>query len=56
VSDYLGRDDVLALDRTSEEADVVLALSAITGHGGEPVVEADRLADLLAQVREVDEE
>lgn len=30
----------------------MLALSDLTGHSGEPVVEAERLADLLALVRE----
>ena len=52
MSDYLNHDDLLALDLAAEQADALLTLSAITGHSGEPAVEADRLADLLALVRE----
>jgi hypothetical protein len=51
MTDYLGRDDLLALDLTDEEADAVLSLSGITGHGGEPCVEAARLDELLELAR-----
>lgn len=46
--DYLSRADLLALGLDPDEADAVLRLSPLTGHGGEPCVEAARLDDLLA--------
>jgi hypothetical protein len=46
----------LALGINDAEADAVLTLSDLTGHGGEPVVESEGLADLLAKVREGDRE
>jgi hypothetical protein len=50
MSDYLTRDDLLGLGIDPDEADAVLALSDLTGHDGEPCVEAARLDDLLGLV------
>jgi hypothetical protein len=48
--DYLARPDLLALDIDPETADLLLARSPLTGLGGEPVIEAAHLADLLADL------
>jgi hypothetical protein len=56
VSDYLTRDDLLAMGLDPEEADAVLAASPITGIGGEPVVEAAMLSDLLGLVADADDD
>jgi hypothetical protein len=47
LPDYLGRDDLLALGIDPDEADTILRHSPLTGHDGQPVVEADRVAELL---------
>jgi hypothetical protein len=56
VDDYLTRDDLLALGLDPREADAVLALSDLTGHGGEPSVAADQLDDLLGLIRHEQED
>jgi hypothetical protein len=50
VNDYLDRDDLLALDILSADADELLRQTSHTGGGGRPVVEADRLAELLGMI------
>jgi hypothetical protein len=52
VDDYLDRDGLLALDLSEAEADALLAASALSGHDGRRVVEAERVPDLLEALRE----
>jgi hypothetical protein len=47
--DYLDRDGLLALGLAQTTVDRLLRDSPMTGHDGRPVVEADRLSDLLDQ-------
>jgi hypothetical protein len=56
MGDYLTRDDLLLAGLSEDEADAVLRLSPLTGHGGQPVLEADRLEDLLAQLDDEDDD
>jgi hypothetical protein len=53
--DYLGRDDLLALGLDEADVDLLLAETPLTGHGGEPVVEAGRLHDLLGLLGDADD-
>jgi hypothetical protein len=48
--DYLGRDDLLALDLDPATIDRLLCDTPHTGHGGQPVVAAERLDELLADL------
>jgi hypothetical protein len=50
VRDYLDREQLLALDLDLDTVDRLLAASSLSGYDGRPVVEAERLADLLAQL------
>jgi hypothetical protein len=50
--DYLGLDDLLAVGLCPEEANAILRWSDVSGHGGQPVIEAERLHDLLADIRD----
>jgi hypothetical protein len=50
MDDYLDRDALLALDLDPATVDRLLRDSPLTGHDGRPVVEAERLADLLAML------
>jgi hypothetical protein len=56
VSDYLTRADLLARGLDPDEADAVLAMSGLTGHGGRPCVAADHLDDLLGLVQREQED
>lgn len=47
-SDYLGRYDLLALNIDEAIVDRLLLETSLYGHDRQPVVEADRLNDLLA--------
>jgi hypothetical protein len=49
--DYLDRDQLLALDVPEADVDRLLLDTALTGHGGQPVVEAERLPELLESLR-----
>ena len=51
---YLDKGALLALDLDPAELESLLRDSPITGHGGRPVVEADRLGELLAMIRRGD--
>jgi hypothetical protein len=51
-SDYLGLDDLLTLGLCPEEANSILRESDLAGHGGQPVIEAERLHDVLASIRD----
>jgi hypothetical protein len=56
MADWLGRDDLLALDIDPAVVDRLLRDSPHTGHGGQPVVPAEQLDDLLGMIeRESDE-
>jgi hypothetical protein len=50
--DYLDRDALLALGIDEADADALLADSPLSGHDGRPVVEADRLDELLTALRQ----
>jgi hypothetical protein len=50
--DYLDRDGLPALGPDVADLGRLLRDSPLPGHGGRPVVAADRLADLLAVLRE----
>jgi hypothetical protein len=50
--DYLDRDRLLALGLDEADVDRLLRDTPLTGHGGRPAVEADRLADLLAMLHQ----
>jgi hypothetical protein len=50
MSDYLNLAGLLALDLDLDTADRLLTESPLSGHDGRPVVEAERLPDLLAQL------
>jgi len=50
--DYLGRDDLLTLGLSEVEADALLADSPLTGHNGRPIIEAERLPELLEALRQ----
>jgi hypothetical protein len=56
VDDYLDRDALILAGLSPEEADAVLALSGLTGHSGEPCVEAERLDDLLGLIQREQED
>jgi hypothetical protein len=45
--DWLGRDDLLALDIEPVTADAILARWGLRGHGGRLCIEAERLDDYL---------
>jgi hypothetical protein len=47
AADYLDYDDLLSLGVDHDEATTILRLSALTGHGMRPVIEAGHLAELL---------
>jgi hypothetical protein len=49
---YLDRTDLLNRGLDAEEADALLAASPLTGNDGRPVIEADRLDDLLKDLRQ----
>jgi hypothetical protein len=51
VSDYLDREGLLALGLDEADVDQLLRDTPLSGHGGRPVVEADRLDDLLGILR-----
>jgi hypothetical protein len=48
--DYLDRNALTALGISDVDADSLLRDSPLTGHGGQPVVEAERLPELLAML------
>jgi len=50
--DYLDRDDLLALDLDEATVDRLLRDTPLSGEGGRPVVEAERLEDLLEMLRQ----
>jgi hypothetical protein len=45
--DYLERDALLSLGVDPDTTTALLAASSLSGHDGLPVLEAERLADLL---------
>jgi hypothetical protein len=47
MSDYYDRDALLSLDLDAQTVDRLLSASPLTGHDGRPVIEAERLADLM---------
>ncbi|HEY7313304.1 MAG TPA: hypothetical protein VH643_28400 [Gemmataceae bacterium] len=47
MTDYLDREQLLALDIDPASVERLLARSPLSGHGGRPVVPAESLADLL---------
>jgi hypothetical protein len=49
-ADYWDRDDLLELGFDEDEVESVLSGTALTGHGGQPVVEAELLPELLAML------
>lgn len=49
--DYLDRDALLALGVDEADVDRLLRETPLTGHGGRPVVEAERLSELLEMLR-----
>jgi hypothetical protein len=48
--EYLGREDLVALGIELELVDCLLRATPLSGDDGRPVVEADRLRDLLAML------
>jgi hypothetical protein len=50
MNDYFDRDDLLALDIAPADADELLRQTSHTGTGGRPVVEAERLVELLGMI------
>ena len=50
--DYLDRDGLLALGPDEADVDRLLRDSPLTGHGARPVVESNRLEDLLELLRQ----
>jgi hypothetical protein len=48
---YLDRDGLLALDIDPADVDRLLRNTPLTGHDGRPVVEAERLPELLEMLR-----
>jgi hypothetical protein len=55
MCDYLGRADLEALGRDQRVIERLLHDTALTGHAGEPVVEAERLVDLLGLLEREDQ-
>jgi hypothetical protein len=51
LDDYLDRDGLLALGLDETDVDRLLRDTPLSGHGGRPVVEAERLHDLVAMLR-----
>jgi hypothetical protein len=51
TDDHLGRDQLLDLGVDMADVDQLLRDSPLTGHGGRPFVEADRLRDLLEMLQ-----
>jgi hypothetical protein len=49
--DYLDRNALMALGISDVVADRLMLGSPLTGHDGQPVVEAERLPELLAVLR-----
>jgi hypothetical protein len=47
LPDYLRRDDLRLLDLRESEISRMLASSPITGHDGQPVIEAERVREWL---------
>jgi hypothetical protein len=47
MSDYLDRSGLLSLGFDENDADHLLRLTCLTGHDNLPVVESERLAELL---------
>lgn len=47
MSDYLDKDDLLALEIDEADVDRLLRNTPLTGHGRRPVVEAERLHEIL---------
>jgi hypothetical protein len=50
-SDWLTLMDLLDLGLSEVEAAAVLARTSVTGHGGQPIVNAEELEDLLGLLR-----
>ena len=50
MPDYLDRELLLALDIDAATAERLLRGTPYSGHDGRPVIEADGLPDLLAQI------
>jgi hypothetical protein len=49
---YLGRNDLLSRGLEPGIVDQLLARSQLTGHGGLPVIEEERLEELLEEIQE----
>jgi hypothetical protein len=56
IPDYLDCDALLALGLAECDVDRLLRDTPHTGHGGRPVVEAERLAELLDMIRRGDDQ
>jgi hypothetical protein len=52
IDDYLDRAGLLALGLDEAEVDRLLRQTPVNGNGGRPVVEAERLPELLEQLRQ----
>jgi hypothetical protein len=50
MNNYMGRDDLLALDLDESVVDRLLRDTRHSGHDGRPVLDADRLDDLVAML------
>lgn len=50
--DYFDRHGLLSLGISEAEADALLTRSQATGNQGRPIIEADRLDDLLEVLRQ----
>jgi hypothetical protein len=50
--DYLDRDALLALGLTDPTVERLLRETPLSGHSGRPVIEAERLPELLAMLRQ----
>jgi len=51
TDDYLDRDRLINLGIEEAEVDALLTASPLTGHDGRRVAEAERLPELLAELR-----